>query len=78
MNHHLATAILHMQEPLDGQRRKDLEQTMREDAGVVSVDSSEHLPRVLLVAYDTEGTSSGNIIRRMTRAGLHARLVGCG
>jgi hypothetical protein len=53
-------------------------QTMREDAYVVSVDSPEYLPRVLLVAYNLAGTSSGNIIKRMTRAGLHARLVGCG
>jgi hypothetical protein len=77
MDINLATVMLHIQEPLDELSRRRLEDTMREDACVVSVGMPDNPPRSILIAYNPACTNSENILRRATRTGLHAKLVGC-
>lgn len=77
MDINLATIMLHIQEPLDEPLRRSLEDTIREDACVVSVGMPERPPHVMVVAYNPACTSSENILRRTASIGLHATLVGC-
>jgi hypothetical protein len=77
MDINLATVMLHIQEPLDERLKKNLEDTMREDACVVSVGIPERTPQVMMVAYNPACTNSANVLRRAASTGLHATLVGC-
>ncbi len=77
MNTHVTTAILDMHEPLNGQRKRTLEEALLADAGVLSVGSPGHLPRLLMVAYNAALTSSSRISKRVSGAGQRAHIVGC-
>lgn len=77
MNAHVTTAVLDMRQPLSHQRQRTLEETLKHDVGVLSVSSPNHLPRLLLVAYSATRTSASRIVKRASRAGLHAHIVGC-
>ncbi|MGE5155733.1 MAG: hypothetical protein ACM3ST_17195 [Bdellovibrio bacteriovorus] len=39
--------------------------------------SPGHLPRLVMVAYTADRTSSGSIAKRVNSSGLRARIVGC-
>ena len=77
MNTYTTTAVLDMHRPLDQRRKRSLEETLKADAGVVSVCSPDHLPRLLMVAYNATRTSSSSIVTRVRGAGRHASIVGC-
>jgi len=74
---YMTTAILDMHQPLSKQRKRSLEATLKADAGVVSVGSSRHLPRLLMVGYNAARTSSGRIVKQVSGAGVPVQMVGC-
>jgi hypothetical protein len=77
MSIHVTTAILDLHQPLSEQHKRNLEATLKADAGVLSVGSPGHLPRLLMVAYNATRTSSGSIAKRVSSSGLQPRIVGC-
>jgi hypothetical protein len=77
MNTLTTTAVLDMHEALDTQRTRSLEEILKADAGVVSVGKPDHLPRLLLVAYNAARTTSPNIVKRVRSGGHYASIVGC-
>jgi hypothetical protein len=76
MNIHIANVMLHVNEPLDAPHRKELEETIRGEEGVVAVGLHDFAPSLMVVAYNPLSTNSATLLRRAADRGVRATLVG--
>ncbi len=72
----LADVTIHIDKNLDAEDRVQLEDALRAMEGVVSVHMAEKTPHLLVVGYNTELTSSKDILATVTAKDGHAELVG--
>jgi hypothetical protein len=72
----IADLILHMDENLGARESHALEDHLRADTCVLSVGQGAGRGQMMMVAYDPECTTAGNILHRVTDMGLHARMIG--
>lgn len=72
----VADVTIHVDETLDQALRAKLENDLRSQDGVVSVQSSEKAPHLLIVKYDTAHASSKNVLKAVLGEHLHAELIG--
>lgn len=72
----IADLMLHVDEELNAREAHALEDSLRSDACVLSVGSGVERNHMMMVAYDPECTTAGNILHRVTDLGLHARMIG--
>jgi RAB protein geranylgeranyltransferase component A len=76
MNKTLNEVIVHVNENVDAATLDDLEQSIRRDRGVVSVQYRGQQRHLMLVVYDSAVMRASNILRTFQERGLHAQLVG--
>jgi len=76
MHDEVANVIVHVNENLEEHALNSLEDEMREEWGVVSVDHNPKHPHLLMVSYDSAITQSSTFIQQFQERGLHAQLVG--
>jgi len=73
---HLIDVTIHIDETLDADTRRQLEEDLRDQPGVVSVHASGKTPHLMVVTYNPEQIQSQAILRTVTHGHLHAELIG--
>lgn len=68
--------VVHIDENLDGDNRKELSQKIGELEGVFSADVQEKHPHLMIVDYDPSQTKSLDVLSGVNNSGVHAQLVG--
>lgn len=72
----LADVTIHVDESLDQAARRKLENDLRSQDGVISVQPSEKAPHLLIVKYDPAHATSRKILKVVLGEQLHAELIG--
>ena len=72
----ISDIIIHIKETLSTEQRSSLEDNMRQIDGVVSPRFNQGKEHFLVVAYDTEKTSTAALLANTRKAGYTAQLVG--
>jgi hypothetical protein len=68
--------MVHVQEPLPMDEMHKLEDFVRTDSCVISACTSPEDSHLLMVTYNSQCTSSGNILNMVKSKGVHAVMVG--
>ena len=68
--------IVHVDETIPAERMHELEDVVRTDACVISACTSHENSHMLLVTYNPECTTSGNVLHMVQAQGVRADLVG--
>lgn len=76
MNTRLNDVIVHINEVLDEDALRYLEDGVRQDAGVVSVGHNPEKPHMLMVVYDSDSTHASSLLHSFQERGLHAQVIG--
>jgi len=72
----ISDIIIHINETLSRENRTSLEDNMRQIDGVVSPRFNPGKEHFLVIAYDTEKTSTSALLANTRKAGYTAQLVG--
>jgi 3-hydroxy-3-methylglutaryl CoA synthase len=72
----ISDVMIHIKEPLNEEARTALETALQKVEGVVSPRFNPGKEHLLMVAYDTERTSTAALLEKTRTAGYTARLVG--
>jgi len=72
----ISDVMIHIKEPLNEEARTALEHTLQKVEGVVSPRFNPGKEHLLMVAYDTERTSTATLLEKARTAGYTAKLVG--
>ena len=76
MNIKLVDVTIHVDDPLDAQRRETAEAALRAKDGMVSVHFPDNRPHLITVEYNPDKLGSREILHTVTNLGLRAELVG--
>lgn len=76
MSSNLNEVMLHLQETLDDDALRRLEEGVRQDTGVVSVGHNPDNSHMIMVVYDSETTRAASLLHTFQERGLHAQVVG--
>jgi hypothetical protein len=68
--------VIHVNEALDPHQRQGLEDQMREMDGVIAPRFNDRRPHLMIVAYDPERISTGELLNQVRRQGYHAQHCG--
>lgn len=72
----LADVMIHIREDLEEGELRDLEDCLRERAGVVSVGHRPGREHLLMLAYDSESETVAEMVRAARGQGYQAEAVG--
>ena len=76
MSANLNEVMVHVEETLDDDTLRRLEDGVRQDAGVISVGHNPGNAHMILVVYDSEATRAASLLHTFQERGLHAQVVG--
>jgi len=76
MSSNLNEVVLHLEETLDDEALRRLEEAVRHGPGVVSVGHSPEKSHMIVVVYDSDSTRASNLLHSFQERGLHAQVVG--
>ena len=68
--------VMHVDETLAADSRRDLEMTMASQRGVLDAHFNERRPHLMLVSYDTDRTSSFEVLAQMMGQQVRAERIG--
>ena len=72
----ISDVMIHINEGLNEEARNALEQALKKVEGVVSPRFNAGKEHLLMVAYDTEKTTTAALLEKTRAAGYTAQLVG--
>ena len=73
---HITDMVMHVDNNLEEQSRRNVEKTLTGQRGVIHAHFNERRPHLMLVSYDTERTSSFEILAGMSGQSLCAERIG--
>jgi hypothetical protein len=73
---HITDMVMHVDNNLEEQSRRNVEKTLTGQRGVIHAHFNEKRPHLMLVSYDTERTSSFEILAGMSGQSLCAERIG--
>ena len=73
---HKTDMVMHVDNYLGENTRRTIEKAITGAKGVLHAHFNERRPHLMLVSYDTERTSSFEVLARMTRQQVRAERVG--
>ena len=73
---HITDMVMHVNDSLEAQNRRSVEKRLTGQKGVIHAHFNERRPHLMLVSYDTERTSSFEILAGMTGQSLCAERIG--
>jgi len=76
MSAQLNEVVLHINETLDHDALRRLEDGVRRDVGVISVGHNPEQSHMIMVVYDSESTRASRLLHNFQERGLHAQIVG--
>jgi hypothetical protein len=68
--------MVHINEMLDVEARKNLEETMRQVQGVIAPRFNPGKEHLLLISYNGAQTNPKTLLEKVLEQGYHAQLVG--
>jgi len=72
----LADVMIHIDEKLSSEQRREIEERLRALEGVVSVANTADKSQLTIVEYQPDKVSSKLLLAMARRDGVHAELVG--
>lgn len=72
----ICDVMIHINESLSEESRTTLESAMQKVEGVVSPHFSPDKAHLLMIAYDTDKTSTSVLLEKTRAAGYSAQLIG--
>jgi len=76
MSANLNEVVLHIEETLDDDTLRRLEDEVRRDPGVISVGHSPGKSHMIMVVYDSDSTRASTLLHALEQRGLHGQVVG--
>ena len=73
---HITDMVMHVDDNLEEQSRRSVEKCLTGQRGVIHAHFNERRPHLMLVSYDTERTSSFEILAGMSGQSLCAERIG--
>ncbi len=73
---HKTDMVMHIDNYLGENTRRNIEKAITGTKGVIHAHFNERRPHLMLVSYDTERTSSFEVLANMTKQQLRAERVG--
>jgi hypothetical protein len=68
--------VIHVNETLDSEARRDIEDQMRAIDGVIAPRFNDRRPHLMIVAYNPDHTRTGDLLNEVRRQGHHAQHCG--
>lgn len=68
--------VIHVNETLDTQARRDLEDRIRGIDGVIAPRFNDHTPHLMVVAYDPSRVRTKTLLDAVLSQGFHAQHCG--
>jgi hypothetical protein len=72
----LTDVMFHVDESLAEDALTDIEESIRRDAGVVSVGHRPGCNHLMMAIYDSETQHAANLLHSFRDRGLHAQIIG--
>jgi hypothetical protein len=73
---HVTDMVMHIDNTLGADSRRNIEQALTGNPGIIQAHFNEKRPHLMLVSYDTDSTSSFEILAHVTSQQLCAERVG--
>lgn len=73
---HKTDMVMHIDNYLGENTRRNIEKAITGTRGVIHAHFNERRPHLMLVSYDTERTSSFEVLANMTKQQVRAERVG--
>lgn len=73
---HITDMVMHIGNTLGEDSRRNIEKALAGNRGIVQAHFNDKRPHLMLVSYDTDATSSFEILAQMTGQQLCAERVG--
>lgn len=73
---HITDMVMHVDNALETQSRRSVERSLTGQRGVIHAHFNEQRPHLMLVSYDTERTSSFEILAGISGQSLCAERIG--
>lgn len=73
---HVTDMVMHIDNTLGVDSRRNIEQALTGSRGIIQAQFNERRPHLMLVSYDTDSTSSFEILAQVTSQQLCAERVG--
>lgn len=76
MDQKLVDIILHLDETIDHHNREQLQDSLRALDGVMTADSHDEKPHLIVIGYDPDVVASSQILSHVQHSGIHAEMIG--
>jgi len=76
METQIADVTIHIDETLEGTKLEDLRDRLLAESGVMAAVFHKEKPHLMIVEYDPVKNSSANLLKTVTKQGVHAELIG--
>jgi hypothetical protein len=73
---HVTDMVMHIDNTLGADSRRNIELALTGNPGIIQAHFNEKRPHLMLVSYDTDSTSSFEILAQVTSQQLCAERVG--
>ena len=73
---HISDMVMHVDNFLGENTRRNIEKALNAKKGIIHAHFNEKRPHLMLVYYDTERTSSFEVLAQMTGQQLRAERIG--
>ena len=73
---HISDMVMHVDNFLGENTRRNIEKALKAKKGIIHAHFNDKRPHLMLVSYDTERTSSFEVLAQMTGQQLHAERIG--
>lgn len=73
---HVSDMVMHINNTLGADSRRNIEKALTGNSGVLHARFNEKRPHLMLVSYDTDATTSFEILAQMSSQQLCAERVG--
>lgn len=76
METQMADVTIHIDETLEGAKMEDLRDRVLAESGVMAAIFHKEKPHLMIVEFDPFKNSSANLLKTVTKQGVHAQLIG--
>ena len=76
MEQKMVDVTVHIDENLNDDQRGNLEESVRQQAGVIGVGYHENKPHLMVIEYNPDEVSSADLANLIKNQGVHAELIG--
>jgi hypothetical protein len=76
METQMADVTIHIDETMDSAKLEGVRDKLLAETGVMAASFHKEKPHLMIVEYDPDKNNSGNLLKAVTKQGVHAELIG--